>query len=133
MADPDPGALPDQVAYLLSLVRMNVRKRERNLANFAPKAGQDPAGAQAVREKFTADLARARAVRDVLETAGTGGGLWAIAQALWAIRTGRVPVSEPDLVTAAMWYLAAEGIRPRRERLALAGALVALEISGEQP
>ena len=55
-------------------------------------------------------------------------GVGAIAEARTAMIDGRVPVPDGDLITAAMWHLAAEGVRPRLERLALAGALVAMEI-----
>jgi hypothetical protein len=35
----------DQLGYLASLVRMDIRKRERAVAKFAPRPGQDPAEA----------------------------------------------------------------------------------------
>lgn len=55
-------------------------------------------------------------------------GLDAVAQARAAMASGKVPYPDGDLITAAMWHLATEGVTPRLERLALAGALVALEI-----
>jgi hypothetical protein len=55
-------------------------------------------------------------------------GTEAIAQARQMIADGRVPIPDGDLITQAMWHLATEGVMPRLERLALAGALIALEI-----
>lgn len=55
-------------------------------------------------------------------------GCGAILAAFRAMSDGTVPVPEGDLVTAAMWQLATEGVPARLERLALAGALIAMEI-----
>lgn len=59
---------------------------------------------------------------------GDSEGIGAIVQAHQAIADGRVPIPDGDLITQAMWHLSAEGVTPRLERLALAGALVAMEI-----
>jgi hypothetical protein len=57
-------------------------------------------------------------------------GLGAIGQALRWIRSGQVQLaSDGDLITQAMWHLATEGlVDQREERLALAGALIAMEL-----
>jgi hypothetical protein len=55
-------------------------------------------------------------------------GVDAITQAHQAIADGLVRIPDGDLITQAMWHLATEGVTPRLERLALAGALVAMEI-----
>lgn len=56
-------------------------------------------------------------------------GMSAIAQARSAVIKGEAPLPEGDLISAAMLAMSAEGIQPRLERLALAGALIAAEIS----
>ena len=54
----------DQVKYLLSLIRADIRKRRRNLGRFAPRRGQDAAEAAAVLAGFQASLVfRERAYR----------------------------------------------------------------------
>jgi hypothetical protein len=55
-------------------------------------------------------------------------GIDAITQVYQAIADGLVHIPDGDLITQAMWHLAAEGVTPRLERLALAGALIAMEI-----
>lgn len=57
----------DQMDWLASLARMDIRKRQRALARFTPKPGQDPAEAQAVREKLAADLAWKQEARAALD------------------------------------------------------------------
>jgi hypothetical protein len=121
----------EQFDYLRSLVRMDIRKRTRALARFAAKPGQDPAEAEAVREKMAGDLAWKHGVLDALNGERRSEGVQAIAQGRQYLADGRVPVQDGDLITQAMWHLATEGIRPRLERLALAGALVAMEIEQE--
>jgi hypothetical protein len=56
-------------------------------------------------------------------------GIDAIIQAYTAIADGRAELPDGDLITQAMWHLATEGVQPRLERLALAGALIAIEIN----
>jgi hypothetical protein len=58
-------------------------------------------------------------------------GLDAVAQARVLIATGRVAVQDANLVTQAMWHLSTEGAGHRIERLALAGALIAMELEKE--
>lgn len=63
----------DQLDYLAGLVRMDIRKRERALAKFAPKDGQDPAETEAVREKLAGQLAWKREVLEALRSARKQG------------------------------------------------------------
>jgi hypothetical protein len=122
----------DQMDWLASLARMDIRKRQRGLAKFAPKPGQDPVGAQAVREKLAGDLAWKQEALDALNGERHSTGVQAIAQARQYMADGRVPVQDDgDLITQAMWHLATEGVRPRLERLAYAAALIAMEIETE--
>lgn len=122
----------DQTAYLESLVRMDIRKRQRGLGKFAAKPGQGAAEAQAVREKMARDLAWKQLVLEALR-GEKRPGVEAIAQARQYIHRGTVPAdpADGDLITRAMWHLAAEGIPHRLERLAYAGALIAMEIEQE--
>jgi len=52
----------DARKYLRSLVRMDIRKKERGLAAFAPRPGQAAAEADALRAKFELNLAFRRSV-----------------------------------------------------------------------
>jgi hypothetical protein len=52
--------------YLRSLVRQDIRKKERNLAKFTPMPGQSAEEAAEVREKFERDLAFRREVYESL-------------------------------------------------------------------
>ena len=56
LCDPDGGA------GVWSLVRMDIRKKERNLDKFAPKPGQDVVEAEMVRADFREKLSFRRGV-----------------------------------------------------------------------
>lgn len=45
------------VNYLMSIVRMDIRRKERGLAKFAPREGQDPAEAETARKHLEEALA----------------------------------------------------------------------------
>lgn len=47
----------DDWNYIRGLVRMDIRKRERGLAKFAPKPGQLPEVAALIREQMESRLA----------------------------------------------------------------------------
>jgi hypothetical protein len=56
----------NQVDYLRSLVRMDIRKRERALAAFKPREGQPLEEAEQIRAKQAEVLAFKREVHDAL-------------------------------------------------------------------
>jgi len=66
-----------------------------------------------------------------LHREGALAGVSAVIQARVAMVRGQVPVPGGDLVTAAMWHQAAEAVRPRLERLALAAAILTIELDAE--
>jgi hypothetical protein len=59
----------DQLGYLASLVRMDIRKRERAVAKFTPRPGQDPSEARQFLAKMEDHLEWKRGVLITL----TGG------------------------------------------------------------
>jgi hypothetical protein len=59
----------DERDYLRSLVRMDIRKKERGLASFVPRLGQSHAEAAEVRAKLERSLEFRRGVLEMLTTA----------------------------------------------------------------
>lgn len=66
-----------------------------------------------------------------LSREGALEGISAVIQARVAMVRGQVPVPGGDLVAAAMWHQATEAVRPRLERLALAAAILTIELDAE--
>lgn len=52
-----PSEHREFVKYLMSLVRMDIRKKERSLEKFAPRPDQAPDEAAEVKKKFEGDIA----------------------------------------------------------------------------
>lgn len=54
--------------YLSSLVRMDIRRKEKSLARWAPRPGQARSEAEAARDHIAERLKFKRAVLEVLQT-----------------------------------------------------------------